>query len=163
MAVGSLTFFAGKMGAGKSTHSKELARTQNAVLISEDEWLAKLYPGQINDLDDYREYAARLKPLLEEHIHNLLTTGTDVVLDFPANTPGQRAWFKKLSDASGIEGRLIYIKTSDAKCLEQIAIRRKEQPERAKFDTEEMFRQVSSYFSEPLANEGFNLEVLEKG
>ena len=35
------------MGAGKSTKSKEIAQRKNAVLLSEDEWLAALYPHQI--------------------------------------------------------------------------------------------------------------------
>ena len=53
MNPGTLTFFTGKMGAGKTTRSKQLAAAQNAVLLSEDEWLAALYPGQISSLDDY--------------------------------------------------------------------------------------------------------------
>jgi len=42
--VGKLIFFCGKMGAGKSTKSKEFASESNAVLLSEDEWLSILYP-----------------------------------------------------------------------------------------------------------------------
>jgi shikimate kinase len=34
------TFFCGKMGAGKTTLSRSIARERKAVLISEDEWLA---------------------------------------------------------------------------------------------------------------------------
>ena len=41
--TGTLIFF-GKMGAGKSTKSKEVSITKNAVLLSEDEWLSILYP-----------------------------------------------------------------------------------------------------------------------
>ena len=35
---GTLIFFCGKMGAGKTRKSKQTAHDQNAVLISEDEW-----------------------------------------------------------------------------------------------------------------------------
>ncbi len=45
--VGTLYFFYGKMGAGKSTKSKQLAIEKHAVLLSEDEWLSSLYPNQI--------------------------------------------------------------------------------------------------------------------
>lgn len=38
--VGTLIFFCGKMGAGKSTLSQELASERRAVCISEDQWLA---------------------------------------------------------------------------------------------------------------------------
>ena len=37
MKTGVLIFFCAKMGAGKSTKSKELALENNAVLLSEDE------------------------------------------------------------------------------------------------------------------------------
>jgi len=37
--VGTLYFFCGKMGAGKSTKSKQLAKEKNAVLLSEDSGL----------------------------------------------------------------------------------------------------------------------------
>ncbi|WP_412522461.1 AAA family ATPase [Shewanella algae] len=40
--VGTLIFFCGKMGAGKSTLSQELASERRAVCISEDQWLAAL-------------------------------------------------------------------------------------------------------------------------
>lgn len=36
MEQGILTFFCGKMGAGKSTQSRKLAQEINAVLLSED-------------------------------------------------------------------------------------------------------------------------------
>jgi predicted kinase len=64
LANATLNFFCGKMGAGKTTHSKSLAAEKNAVLISEDEWLSRLFPNQIENFEDYRHYAARLKPLV---------------------------------------------------------------------------------------------------
>ena len=53
---GTLIYFCGKMGAGKSTESKKIAIERNAVLISEDEWLSKLYPNQITSFDDYIKF-----------------------------------------------------------------------------------------------------------
>lgn len=47
VVAGSLLLFCGKMGAGKSTEAKKIALERNAVLISEDDWLATLYPDQI--------------------------------------------------------------------------------------------------------------------
>ncbi|MER2496888.1 AAA family ATPase [Vibrio neptunius] len=42
---GKLFFFCGKMGAGKSTKSKCVAAENNAVLVSEDDWLSAHYPS----------------------------------------------------------------------------------------------------------------------
>ena len=58
--VGTLIFFCGKMGAGKSTLSQELASERRAVCISEDQWLAALFPQEIQNFGDYLKFSARL-------------------------------------------------------------------------------------------------------
>jgi len=158
--VGTLILFSGKMGAGKSTLSKQVSQERNAVLISEDEWLSRLYPDQITSFDDYLHYSAILKPLLRLHVLELLKTGTTVVMDFPANTVKQRKWFKELITEVDAPNELIYLNVSDDICLRQIEKRRTEQPERALFDTESMFVEVTRYFQEPDPGEGFNLQVV---
>lgn len=60
--LGTLVFFCGKMGAGKSTKALEMTRDIDAIVISEDDWLAKLYPEEINNFNDYIKYSSRLKP-----------------------------------------------------------------------------------------------------
>lgn len=150
------------MGAGKSTKSLQIARERNAVLISEDEWLAALYPGQISSLTDYLHYSSILNPLVRAHVISILKAGTDVVMDFPANTLNQRTWFKSLITEANAPHELIYLKSSNDVCLRQVEQRRKEKPERAMFDTENMFNEVTRYFQEPDQSEGFNILVLER-
>jgi len=159
---GNLIFFCGKMGAGKSTKSKSVATERNAVLISEDEWLAKLYPDQITSFDDYIKFSGLLRPLIKVHVQNILRTGTSVVMDFPANTKRQRKWFNSLSIEVESKAELIYLKVNNALCLKQIAQRSIEQPSRAEFDTEEMFHHVTQYFEEPDTSEVQNIEVVVK-
>ncbi|WP_293631099.1 ATP-binding protein [Shewanella sp. CG12_big_fil_rev_8_21_14_0_65_47_15] len=159
--MGSLVFVCGKMGAGKSTLSRQLAEAENCILISEDEWLAALYPDEINDFDAYLSYSARLKPLLKKHVQELLCSGVSVVMDFPANTVNQRLWFRSIFTDSGAAHKLIYLNHSDALCLSQLDKRRQSHPERAMFDTEAMFWHVSGYFQPPTMAEGFDLEVIE--
>ncbi|PIQ28512.1 1-deoxy-D-xylulose-5-phosphate synthase [bacterium (Candidatus Blackallbacteria) CG17_big_fil_post_rev_8_21_14_2_50_48_46] len=154
---GTLTFFCGKMGAGKSTLAKVLAADKNAVLISEDEWLSAHYSGQIHTFDDYLKFSAGIKPFIKSHVQNILQTGTSVVMDFPANTVGQRKWFKQLCAEIGCEHELIFLDLSDRQCLSQIAKRRLEQPERASFDTEAIFTHVTRFFEEPSENEGLRM------
>ena len=84
--TGKLYFFCGKMGAGKSTKSKQVTIERNAVLLSEDEWLAELYPNKIASFNDYIHYSSLMKPLVRSHVQRILLTGTNVVMDFPANT-----------------------------------------------------------------------------
>lgn len=160
--VATLYFYAGKMGAGKSTHSLQLAKEIKAVHISEDEWLTALYPDQISNFEDYLKFASRIKPLLSKHIQQILTSGTDVVLDFPANTCQQREWFKQLFENAHAKHQLIYIDADDEVCLQQIKHRRIEQPARARFDTEAMFHHVTQYFEAPQPQEGFTIQIIRK-
>lgn len=153
---GCLVFFCGKMGAGKSTQAKQMAEKRNAVLLSEDVWLAALYPNLILSFKDYLTYSARLKPLIREHVQNILSTGTNVVMDFPANTVVQRKWFLSLVAKINAPHEFFYLDVSDEQCLKRIAQRRKEEPTRAAFDTESVFHQVTKYFEVPTLEEGLN-------
>lgn len=154
---GTLYFVCGKMGAGKSTKSKQLAIDNNAVLLSEDEWLSSLYLEQIATFEDYLKYSTQIKPLVKKHVQNILSVGTDVVMDFPANTQKLRKWFLDIASGVNANHQLIYLNLTNEQCLRQIAQRRHEQPERAAFDTEEVFIQVTKYFEAPSTSEGLNI------
>ncbi|MBW4467113.1 MAG: ATP-binding protein [Pegethrix bostrychoides GSE-TBD4-15B] len=157
MSKGALTFFCGKMGAGKSTKASEIAREVNAVLLSEDEWLASLYPNKISSLNDYIEYSNLLKPQIKKLVQAILSSGTNVVMDFPANTLSQRDWFRSIFSEIEAPHSLVYIDLPNEICLKQIGKRCIEQPERAATDTAEMFEQVTKYFMAPTSEEGFNI------
>ena len=159
---GTLIFFCGKMGSGKTTLSFEVAKSTGAIRLSEDEWLAALYPTEIEVFGDYIKYSSRLKPLLKSHVRDILKSGVSVVMDFPANTVNQRVWFKEILANDQIPHKLIYIEASDQLCLTQLQSRRSEQPGRAQFDTEEVFKKVTSYFQPPSQKEGFNIEVVSR-
>ncbi len=156
----SLVFFSGKMGAGKSTVAKQFTIEMSAILISEDEMLARLYPEEINEFSDYIKYSARLKFTLEPYITQMLSAGLNVVLDFPANTQKQRLWFKTMIEQGSFDHKLVYLKADDELCLQRIGLRRTEQPKRAKFDTEAVFKHVTRFFEEPLVSEGFKIDVV---
>lgn len=160
MNKGVLTFFCGKMGAGKTTKSREIAQERNAVLLSEDEWLTSIYPNSINTLDDYVEYSGRLKPQMKKLAQSILASGTNVVMDFPANTLPQREWFKSIFSEIQTPHELIYIEQPNEVCLEHIEKRRTEQPGRAATDTVEMFELITKYFVAPTPDEGFNTTVI---
>ncbi|MDN3685557.1 AAA family ATPase [Vibrio sinaloensis] len=71
------------MGAGKSTKSKVVAAENNAVLISEDDWLSAHYPSQIQTFDDYIKHSNLIKPFVKKnHVQSLLNIGVNVVMDF---------------------------------------------------------------------------------
>ena len=145
------------MGAGKSTLSREISVKESAILISEDEWLKAIYPDEIKQFEDYVKYSLRLKSIIKQHVKDILNNGISVVMDFPGNNQKQREWFKSLYRESGCPHKLIYLEASDNFCIKRITDRAKNQPERALFDTEDIFHQVTSYFQPPLEHEGFNV------
>lgn len=152
-------FLCGKMGAGKSTAAMRLAAELDAMTVAEDDWLAQLYPGEINSFDDYLRCAARMKPLVKSLVQAFLRRGVSVVMDFPANTQRQRVWLKAISDECGADHRLIYLEADDRVCLERLGKRRLQQPERAAFDNEAVFHQVTKYFEPPTDAERLAVEI----
>jgi len=89
----------GKIAAGKTSLARKLAAEHSAVLFCEDEWLVRL-EAEIETFDDFRKHARRLRAAIGPHVVDLLRLGISVVLDFPANTPKDRAWIRSLFDAA---------------------------------------------------------------
>jgi predicted kinase len=156
---GKLLLVCGKMAAGKSTLSKELAAREKAVLLAQDDLLAALYPGEFVDLAAFVKYSTRLRGALAPHIVALLTKGVSVVLDFPANTKTQRAWLLELIETSACDHELHFIVAPDELCKRQLRQRSQELglPPGAKWTTEADFDAVTAYFDPPAADEGFNV------
>ena len=153
---GKLLFFCGKMAAGKSTMSRELAAREGAVLLVEDEFLERLFAGQIVDIPAYVTYSSRVRDALGPHIVSLLSMGVSVVLDFPGTTRRQRAWFRRLIDDSGAEHELHFIDASDAVCLRQLRDRSSYLPPDSRWTGEAEFQVVTAWFEPPAGEEGFH-------
>jgi predicted kinase len=163
MTAGTLYFLIGKMGAGKSTYAKRFAQDNGTVLISEDDWLSQLYPGEINNFNDFLVRHRKLLTVLRSHVPQILAAGTSVIMDFPANTRDARQWFLRVAESANAPHQAIYLELSDDACLQQVAKRRQEQPERSQFDTPEMFAEVTQYFQAPGDDEGLNIVVVKPG
>lgn len=152
----TLHMFCGKIAAGKSTLAAQLGEGSNTVLLSEDHFLAHLYPGEIVTIEDYARCAVRLRQAIGPHIANLLRSGLSVVLDFQANTLSARAWMRYLFEAAGADHQLHYLRADDAICKERLTERNASgaheyQVSDADFDL------FNSYVVAPGADEGFKV------
>ena len=154
-----LHFFCGKAGAGKSTVARRVAESEHAMLIPEDVWLARLYGDQMHTFEDYRRLSQRLKTVVGPLAADLLRSGRDVVLDFPANTRAARAWFRSVSDEAGARHLLHWIDSADDTCLARIEARNVERPEGSHHLTPQQFAAISSFFQPPEADEGLEVKV----
>jgi predicted kinase len=60
----------GKMAAGKSTLSMELAEREDAVLLVQDEFLERLYPSEVVDIAAFVTYSNRVQDALVWRVFN---------------------------------------------------------------------------------------------
>lgn len=152
-----LHLLCGKICAGKSTLARQLSQQNGALSISEDRWLALLWPEEILTVPDYIRCSQRLHTLLAEHLQQVLSLGLPVVLDVPLNTPARRAWAKDLAERAGVVARLHYLDIGDEQCKQRL-VRRNADGLHAFTTSEAEFDLISSYFVPPTAQEG--LEVV---
>ncbi len=151
----TLYFFCGKMAAGKSTLARQIAGRENAVLFSQDQLLDILFPTLIVNVASYIEYAGRVNRMLAPHVVDVLSKGLSVVLDFPANTRSQRAWFRDIIDRAGVSHELHFLDTPDDICKAQLKARSAHLPPGTKWTTEEDFNLIASHFRAPEEDERF--------
>src|SRR5690606_5071006 len=100
----------------KSTLANTLAVDHGAMVLSEDQWLSRLYPGEIRSVADYRRCAQRLRGVLGPLVIDLLESGVCVVLDFPANTVADRAWLRGLALTARVPHCLHFLEVDDDTC-----------------------------------------------
>lgn len=151
-----LYLICGKIAAGKSTFAKKLSQQPGTVLVSEDFWLASLYPGQIASLEDYARCSAQLRAAMALHIAAVLQAGVSVVLDFPSNTLATRAWARELIENSAAAHELHYLDVADELCKARLHARNAS-GEHPFETTEAQFDLFSRYFVVPQESEGFHI------
>ncbi len=153
-----LHLMCGKIASGKSTLANTLATEQKAILLSEDHWLARLYPGEITSVTDYVRCARRIRDVLGPLVTDVLASGISVVLDFPANTRADREWLCNLAQAAQVPHRLHYLEVDEQTCRARLHARN----EKAEHDfaaTDAEFDLITSYFRAPEADEGLDIVV----
>lgn len=153
-----LHLLCGKIAAGKSTLAADLAAQPATLLIAEDRWLARLYPGEIASLEDYARCSRRLRAAIGDHVETLLRAGLSVVLDFPANTRDQRRWLKGLVEGSGADHRLHLLEVPDAVCKARLR-RRNAEGKHEYAATEAQFEAFTRHFLPPSPDEGLTIVV----
>jgi predicted kinase len=154
----TLHLLCGKIAAGKSTLTAELGSVPHTIVISEDEWLSRLYPDEMTTVGDYVRCSARLREAMGPHVTRLLNAGVSVVLDFPANTLANRAWMRSIFETAGVAHQLHYLDVPDDVCKARLRARNAS-GEHAFAATDEQFDLITSYFVAPKPEEGFDVIV----
>ncbi len=152
----TLHMLCGKPASGKSTLTARLGRAPGTVVVSEDDWLAALFPDQMATLADYARCAGRLRAAMGPHVSALLNAGLSVVLDFPANTIATRNWMRGILQPTEADHCLHLLDTPDAVCLDRLRARNASGNHPFAV-TEAQFAIVSRHFVPPAAEEGFTV------
>ncbi|MBR1221359.1 ATP-binding protein [Bradyrhizobium sp. U87765 SZCCT0131] len=153
-----LHLLCGKIAAGKSTLAVELGAQPHTVTVAEDDWLSGLYPGEIRTVADYGRCSARLRGVMAPHLAALLRAGLSVVLDFPANTPANRAWMRGIVEEAGVGHRLHYLDVPDEVCRARLR-ERNARGDHAYTVTDAEFDIITSHFVAPSHDEGFTIMI----
>ncbi|GJL78110.1 MAG: hypothetical protein NPINA01_10990 [Nitrospinaceae bacterium] len=90
---------------------------------------------------------------------SLLSHGVSVVMDFPANTVGQREWFRGLYETANVPHTLHYLDVSNEVCKQQLRKRSRGKSEGSAFTTDAEFEAITKLFKPPSKNEGFNMFI----
>ena len=156
MTQATLHLLCGKIASGKSTLTAELGRTPSTVVISEDHWTSRLFGPEMKTVADYILYSSRLRDAMGPHVESLLRLGLSVVLDFPANTPGTRAWMRTIFENAEADHCLHFLDIPDYLCRERLRARNAAgSHEFSASDAE--FDLITSYFVSPTEAEGFKI------
>lgn len=158
MTQTTLHLLCGKIASGKSTLARSLAAQHGAMLLSEDNWLSKLYPEQIKSVGDYVRFAHQIRGIVGPIVTDILNARVDVVLDFPANTLANRQWLRGLVQASGAAIVIHHLLVDDDVCRSRLH-QRNAGGEHDFAATDAEFDLITSYYQPPSAEEGLEIEI----
>jgi len=158
MTQTTLHLLCGKIASGKSTLARSLAAQHGAMLLSEDNWLSKLYPEQIKSVGDYVRFAHQIRGVVGPIVTDILNARVNVVLDFPANTLANRQWLRGLVQASGAAIVIHHLLVDDDVCRSRLH-QRNAGGEHDFAATDAEFDLITSYYQPPGAEEGLEIEI----
>ena len=108
--MATLHLMVGLPGSGKTTYAKKLAKQQNAVLFSPDDWQFKLFGNDINQ-PTHDENHTKIEQLMWDVAKDILQTDTDVILDFGCWAKEERDDFRKKAHEIGADFKIHFLDT----------------------------------------------------
>ncbi|RYZ95831.1 MAG: ATP-binding protein [Proteobacteria bacterium] len=143
----------GSTGAGKTTHGKSLALSQQAQLFSIDEWMQNLFWQDAppnSDIAWASERVRRCERQIWLIAERLLQAKISIVLDLGFSKREQREHFRKLVTSAGATPKLLYLDIPASVRWERVKARNLSKEGTYQFDvSEETFRWMESYFEAP--------------
>jgi predicted kinase len=137
----------GYIGAGKTTFARQLTHERNAVLLSLDQWLIRLY-GSDTSVEPDR--LLRVEALIGECCESVLRAGVDVVYDHGFWSRAKRDAARQLAERINAGAELYWVTCPEEVALQRVLCR-SQQPDGETFRIDPTtFKSLRSRF-EPLA------------
>lgn len=121
--MATLFLLVGLPGAGKTTLAARLARERGALVLSADEWMARI----VRDGWDAERRAAVQEIQTEIALH-VARSGCDVVLDFGFFRRAERDLCRARAAECGVATRIIYLEVAKDELLRRLAARNADLP-----------------------------------
>lgn len=104
----TLFLICGLPGSGKTTHSKQLEKSQNALRLSPDEWISDIVADSSNqsELDRLR---SPIESLQWKLAGRALTLSIDVILEWGFWSRSERMHYRSQAEALGAQTELCFL------------------------------------------------------
>lgn len=150
--MATLFLMCGLPGAGKTTLAKQLERERQALRLSPDEWIARLFGKGLTlpTLDWCRDPVESVQWMVAERA---LTLGINVILDFGFWSRVEREDFRARAARLGAGSEIYFLDAPRALLLSRLAARNADLPADAFPVTEAQLSFWLSLFEPPTADE----------
>jgi len=149
----------GFIGAGKTTFARKLEKETNAIRITKDEWIIKIFGNKITSDKNFEVYDKNITQLAQDLAFKILKAGKDVIIDEGFWVKSQRDDIKKKILDIGAKPIFYYLQNSVDKMKERVANRSKNPPKDSFEISEEMFNSYLKYWQAP--DESENVKVVK--
>ena len=148
----TLWLLCGLPAAGKTTRARELEADNNAIRLTPDEWIIRLYPNdaEIAARDKRRDKVEQLQWQLAER---LLKIGTSVVLDWGLWTQKERARYQQWAESLGAQVRIELVDAPLDVLQERLAERNRNLPPGTFHVSAAELKEFDGLFERPTAEE----------
>jgi len=109
--LGKVILICGKICSGKTTYAKNIAKNENAVILSVDELMLTLFGQYVGEKHD--EMAEKTEKYLYKKSIELISNGLNVILDWGFWTREERIIATKYYANMGIKAEWHYIEIDD--------------------------------------------------
>lgn len=150
MAGPMIHLLCGLPGSGKTTLARQLEADLPALVLSEDEWVSRLFPPEAAHSDKVR---MRVKHLQWAIGVRTVRIGRDVVLDWGAWSRKERDIFRARAAADRVPLRFHYLDVPFDELLRRIERRNADLPPATYHVTEADLRRWLRWFEPPTADE----------